>query len=165
MSIAFREKYGTEKVDKAEMRKWCQRPGKYDANGPIYFTEQTHKKECDINYIIKKYDKTGLISHVSQFEAKFGDLTGQDFKTMQDTVASAKSSFEVLPSEIRKQFDNSPEKLLTFMEDPENRDKAIELGLINKHWTAETDGLGEHVLEDQHQFADGYEPEPAENTK
>lgn len=35
------------------------------------------------------------------------------------------------------------------MEDPSNRDEAIELGLIDKNWTENTDGLGEHVPEGQ----------------
>jgi len=65
-----------------KMRKYSQRPGLVDSEGNIqYTTEQFHKKECDVNLIIQKYDKTGLIDHVSKFEANFGDMTGQDFKT------------------------------------------------------------------------------------
>jgi len=132
----------------AEMRIHSSRPGKQDEEGnPIYFTEQHHKKECDVNLIIKKYDKTGLISHVSKFEGKFGDMTGIEFQTMQNKVANAKSMFNELPAEIRKEFNNNPKNLLEFMENPANRPKAIELGLIDSQWTEETDGLGEHVKE------------------
>lgn len=133
------------------MRVHCQRPGKRDYEGKIiYFTEQAHKNICDMNQIIKKYDKTGLISHVSKIEAKYGDLTGMDFKNMQDKVAGAKSMFNDLPSEIRKRFQNSPQKLIEFMDDASNRDEAIKLGLINPMWTEETDGLGigEHIKSD-----------------
>ena len=42
---------------------------------------------------------------------------------------------------------NMEGELLHFMENPENRQEAIELGLINQAWTEETDGLGEHVKE------------------
>lgn len=129
-----------------EMRLMCQRPGKKDAEGkPVYFTEQGHKRECDVNEIIKKYDKQGLISHISEIEAKFGDVTGADFKLMNDKVANAMSMFEKLPAAIRKRFRNSPGLLLEFMENENNREEAIKLGLINKHWTPESDGLGEHV--------------------
>jgi phage internal scaffolding protein len=131
-----------------EMRTLVQQPGKMDKDGkPIYFTEQSHKKECDVNEIVKKYDKTGIISHVSKIEAKFGDMTGYDFKAMKDKVANAESMFQELPSTIRDEFDNDPAQLLTFMEDENNRDKAIELGLIRADWTPGTDGLGEHVPE------------------
>lgn len=131
-----------------EMRRFCQRPGRRDKDGNIvYFTQQKHKKECDVNEIIQKYDKNGLITHVSKFEAKFGDMTGLDFKRALDTVRSAQSMFEELPAEVKRRFRQSPEELLRFMEDPGNRAEAIELGLIDSRWTEATDGLGEHVLE------------------
>jgi len=150
MSKIYREKTG--KMNKSttteEMRTFCQRPGKQDEDGnPIYFTEQAHKNECDINHILMKYDKTGLITNVSKFEGHFGDISGQDFKQMQDQIATAKTMFNQLPVEIRNRFDNKPAELLTFMDNPENRNEAIELGIIRKDWTPETDGLGEHVKE------------------
>jgi len=148
MSIAYAEKYGTEKISKEEMRDWVKRPGKHDEDGkPLYTTEQHHKKECDINCIIKKYDKTGLINHVSKFEAKYGDFTGMEFSNMQNIVANANSAFQELPAEIRSRFKNNPKNLVEFMEHPENREEAIKLGLIDEKWTPETDGLGEHVKE------------------
>lgn len=131
------------------MRTFCQRPGRHDKDGnPIYKTEQSHKKECDINNIIRKYDKQGIITHVSKFEAQFGDMTGLEFQTMQNKVLSAKEQFGKLPSKIRKRFGNNPKELLAFMEDSNNREEAIKLGLINERWTPQTDGLGEHVPED-----------------
>ena len=146
MSKIYLETFGKVKAKKADLRKFYQRPGKVDENGKIkYFTEQHHKLECDVNNIIKKYDRTGLINHISQIEAKYGDLTGLEFQKMQNIVAGAKSMFNELPVEVRKEFDNDPQKLITFMENPENRERAIELGLIDKEWTEETDGLGEHV--------------------
>ena len=148
MSENFRQAFGDKKVTRKEMREWCQRPGRTDRTGAIqYFTEQAHKDICDINKIIRKYDKQGVISHVSKFEAKFGDLTGDDYKTMMDKVTSAQLMFGDLPSKIRDRFDNNPEKLLRFMEKAENRQEAIELGIIDPLWTADTDGLGEHVPE------------------
>lgn len=150
MGKEYRDKTGEvgSPTTSPEMRELFKRPGRQDKDGkPIYFTEQSHKKECDVTNIVKKYDKTGLINHISKFEASFGDTTGADFKTAQDLVTNAMSLFNSLPSEIRNEFDNSPQNLLQFMENPENRDKAIELGLINKDWTLDTDGLGEHVHE------------------
>lgn len=131
-----------------EMREHCKRPGRVDQDGnPIYFTEQAHKDRCDVNKIMRKYDKSGLITHVSKFEAEFGDTTGIEFKSMMDKISSAQSSFNELPSAIRTRFDNEAYKLLQFMDDPNNRDEAIKLGLVRSTWTPETDGLGEHVPE------------------
>lgn len=148
MSNNYYQEFGEVKIDKSAMREWVKRPGKYDENGkPLYFTEQSHKREADVNEIIKKYDKTGLISNVSRFEAKFGDLTGDDFKTMQDKITGAINQFNSLPSEIRNRFNNNPGELLRFMENENNRDEAIELGLISPLMVPEKDGLGEHVKE------------------
>lgn len=130
------------------MRKYSQRPGRKLKNGkPQYTTEQSHAPQCDVNRIVAKYDKHGLITHVSRFEAKYGDLTGLEFKQAQDMILNAKETFKELPSNIRKRFNNSPEYLLTFMEDPKNRAEAIQLGLINPDWTEDSDGLGEYVPE------------------
>ncbi len=129
-----------------EMRAHSARPGKKDKNGDtVYTTEQFHKNECDVNQIISKYDRTGLISHISRFEGKFGDTTEADFKTAMDLVTRSQTMFMELPNHIRKRFKNSAKDLLKFMEDPDNRQEAITLGIIQADWTEETDGLGEHV--------------------
>ena len=133
-----------------EMRKHCQRPGRARKDGsPIYFTQQNHKKETDVNEIIKKYDKTGLIVHINKIEARYGDVTGLDFKAAQDLVTNSLQMFKELPPEIRKRFNNSPMELYEFMENEGNRDEAIELGLIKAEWKPEQDGLGEHVTEEE----------------
>lgn len=128
------------------MRFFCQRPGRVDDMGkPLYTTEQSPKDICDINNIIRNYDKNGVILHVSKIEARYGDLSGLDFKEMQDKVAKAKSMFEELPSKIRGRFLNDPSELIKFMDNPDNREEAIKLGIINPDWTLDTDGMGEHV--------------------
>jgi len=133
--------------EKVLMRKHSQRPGKSDPETglPVYITEQAHKDQCDINKIVPKYDKTGLINHISDIEAQYGDVSGLDFKMASDQVIGAQQSFDKLPSHIRKRFKNSPQEFLSFFDDPLNRPEAISLGLINSSWTDATDGLGEHV--------------------
>ena len=92
-------------------------------------TEQCHREECDINKIIAKYDRTGVLNHVNDFEARYEDLTGLDYQTMLNTVANANSMFEGLPSEIRNQFDNEPQKFISFMDDENNNNDMYEMGL------------------------------------
>jgi len=158
MSKAYCKEFGIEGIPTTdpEMRVYCQRPGKKDKDGkPLYFTEQNHKKECDVNYIIKKYDKTGLINHIQTIEAEFGDVTGMDFQAMQNKVANAKTKFNALPAEIRSRFDNDPAELLKFMDDPNNREEGIKLGLIHEDTPESIDGFGEHVKkEDAFQVPD-----------
>lgn len=152
MSKKYRDMIGVQPKKNGrtseQMRQWCQRPGKRDEHGKImYKTQQHHKEQCDVNKIVQKYDRTGLIQHVSRMEAKFGDATGIQYKEAMDLIINAQRGFDQLPSKIRKYFDNDPGKFVAFMEDERNRDEAIRLGLIDKMWTDETDGLGEHVLE------------------
>lgn len=146
MSLAYAEKLKKEK--KVDMRKWCSRPGRKDENGKtLHFTEQQHKDMCDVNKIIAKYDKTGLITHVQRIEARYGDVTGVDFRRAQDLYLNAQKMFENLPSDIKKRFNQSAGDFLEFMENPDNRQEAIDLGLISNTTPEDKDGLGEHVKE------------------
>lgn len=150
MSKEYMEKFGSGPITKEQMREYCSRPGRLDEHGkPLYTTEQSHKDTCNINKIIRKYDKTGLIRHVSTIEAKFGSLSGDDFKTMVDRVMEARRMFNELPANVRKRFENDPGKLLEFMEDGANRQEAIDLGLIDQQWSEGTDGIGEHAVRDE----------------
>jgi phage internal scaffolding protein len=92
-------------------------------------TEQNHKDETDINNIVRKYNKTGLIDHLNQFEKQYGDMTGYDYQDAMNTVAAANTMFEGLPSAIRNQFDNDPAKFINFVDDEANADKLVKMGL------------------------------------
>ena len=94
-------------------------------------TEQNHKDETDINKIVRKYNKTGLIDHLNQFEKQYGDMTGYDYQDAMNTVAAANTMFEGLPSAIRNKFDNDPSKFINFVDDEANADKLVEMGLAN----------------------------------
>ncbi len=93
-------------------------------------TKQEFKDECDINNIIKRFDKTGVLEHVQENEGYYTETGELDFQAAQDIIATGNSMFEGLPSIIRKRFDNKPEKFLGFMENEENMAEAVKLGLI-----------------------------------
>jgi len=100
----------------------------------ITFTEpglakQSFKAECDINTIMARYMKTGLLDHLSARKGQYMDVSGADFYAAQNLVAEARSMFFGLPSKIREQFDNDPGEFLAFMENPANAQQAEEMGL------------------------------------
>jgi phage internal scaffolding protein len=96
-------------------------------------TEQHHKDACDINIIIKKYDSTGLINHVAKGVAEYGDYTEvNEYQESLNKVIKAQNSFNLLPSSIRKKFENNPGKFFEFATDPKNYKELVELGLANK---------------------------------
>lgn len=98
--------------------------------GPT-MTQQNFKQECDINHILKKYQKTGIIEHANRFQGNYTDLSEvADFQTACNIVIEAQEAFNSLPSSIRKQFSNDPQEFLSFVENPENHDSMIQMGLI-----------------------------------
>lgn len=96
-------------------------------------TEQHFKQECDVNYIVQQYQTTGVLPQGNR-EPLFGDFA--EFPTdLQASMAmydEAQTRFMELDASLRKEFDNDPAKLLAFLHDEKNRDKAIELGLIER---------------------------------
>lgn len=95
-------------------------------------TKQSHKAECDINTIMAKYKKTGLIDHMARSAGEYADVSGADFQSAQLLVAGAKSMFHGLPASIRGRFENDPGEFLAFMDNPANVNEAVELGLLAK---------------------------------
>lgn len=96
-------------------------------------TRKSQQKETEINRIIQKYDKTGTLHHVARTIPRFDDVSGGlDYKSALDTVNEAQQKFSELPSVVRSEFDNDPGKLIEFLNDPQNLDRASELGLVDK---------------------------------
>jgi len=93
--------------------------------------KQQFKRECDINHIMAKYQKTGLIDHVSTHQGNYSDLT--DVPTYHDAmnkIIAANKSFASLPSSIRKKFSNDPAEFLDFVSNPANVPEMQQMGLI-----------------------------------
>lgn len=95
-------------------------------------TKQSFKKESDINHIMAKYQKTGLVTHINEHQAQYGVATGIDFRTALELVREAQGMFDALPSKIRQKFDNDPSRFLTFVENPDNRDEMALMGLLKE---------------------------------
>jgi len=139
MSKAFREKFGNKKYTRKDVKLFTAQIFPVDEEGkPIYKTEQGHKAECDVNNIIKKYDRTGLINHVSRFEAMYGDVSSLDFRQALELQIKVGENFNELPSEIRKRFNNDPTSFLAFLEDPKNDAESVKLGLRTNDRTHKT---------------------------
>lgn len=94
-------------------------------------TLQNFKEECDINNIMKKFERTGMLNHAKEFEGGYGDFTNTpvDYQEACNIILEAERMFMTVPSKVRKEFDNDPGKFLEFVENPENIDRCRELGL------------------------------------
>ena len=92
--------------------------------------EQQHKNQCDINTIMHKMHAQGILPHFRN-GGNFGDFTTlDDFHTCKNRILAANNDFMALPSQLRAKFKNDPGNLLDFLQDPENRSEAQEMGLI-----------------------------------
>jgi phage internal scaffolding protein len=99
--------------------------------GPVSLTEQHHKQACDINHLLRRYQKTGLLDHVNRYQGRYEDVsTIEDYQTSLNTIAAAHECFDSLPSSIRKKFSNDPQVFLDFVSVDENIPELIEMGLI-----------------------------------
>lgn len=94
-------------------------------------TKGSFKKECDINEIMARYQKSGVIDAVQKTGARYGDFSlVSDYKSALDQVMAAEAAFMELPAKVRERFKNDPSELVEFLNDEENREEARDLGLI-----------------------------------
>lgn len=95
-------------------------------------TIQGCKEQCDINNIIAKYKKTGVLPVGRNSMPQFGDFTDvQEYQDSMNKLISANDAFMQLPSGIRKRFGNDPALLIEFCADSKNYDEALKLGLVS----------------------------------
>jgi hypothetical protein len=92
-------------------------------------TEQSHKSQCDINHILRDYQRTGMIKHAKNNPGRYDDVSGADFESAMILVANAKSMFEGLPANLRSKFDNNPKTFLDFCQNPVNLPELNRMGI------------------------------------
>lgn len=102
---------------------------KFDGPGR---TRQSSKDECDINFILKKYNVTEAHLHANRHSGQYGFATSETLHEALNTVTTATSMFEELPAKIRDRFNGSPGEFLDFTANPANKAEMAELGLITK---------------------------------
>lgn len=96
-------------------------------------TEQHHKDECDIEKILRNYDKHGLVTHLNTAIAHYGDFTEvNEYQSSLNLINDAQRAFSELPAQIRLQFNNDAGLFMEYCTNPKNTDRLIELGLMEK---------------------------------
>lgn len=92
-------------------------------------TKQAFAKDSDINTIVARYHKTGLLAQVAE-KPLFADVShGLDYHGMLMKIEQIQNEFYTLPAEIREKFDNDPGKAIAFLGDPANDKEAVNLFL------------------------------------
>lgn len=96
-------------------------------------TQQHHVELVKVQNLIKQYDRSGVLTHVAQGVAHYGDYSKvNEYQQYLDFVNAANSLFAELPSNIREKFGNDPGQFFEYATDPKNKGDMEEMGLFPK---------------------------------
>lgn len=94
-------------------------------------TQQHFKDEVNINTIMRKAKRSGILPFKGPEDSVFQDLTGiTDYKESLDRIIAIDQRFQQLPANIRSKFGNNPDAILKYLQDPNNEKEARSLGLL-----------------------------------
>lgn len=93
-------------------------------------TVQDPRDECDVNKLMAKYRKTGMISHLAKHPPRYEDVSNAvSFQEALNIVNQAEAEFMKMSASIRARFGNDPGKFMEFVQDPENAEEMYKLGI------------------------------------
>lgn len=102
-------------------------------------TKQSSKDECDIYQILKQYQRTGVLTHISQQAPRYEDLPDAiDYQASMNLVMEAQATFQTLPASVRDEYSNDPHRFLAAFSDPAQHDRLRDLGLLKPKAPAPT---------------------------
>ena len=100
-------------------------------------TDQSQASSCDLQTIIDWHARSGswvMPNQKLRPEAPtFEDVSAYanvDYQDAYNMVVKAEEAFMTLPAAVRARFANDPAGIFEFLQDPTNRDEAVQLGLI-----------------------------------
>lgn len=107
-------------------------------NNQPSMTEEAHGDRVNINTIMDKYLRTGIIDHVNHHQPNYGIMDGSTYHEQMCAITNANEMFMELPAKVREKFGHDPAKFLDYVdglgEGAVSREKAaelIELGMIH----------------------------------
>lgn len=111
-------------------------------------TKQSHKDETNINKIVAKYKKTGILPALIKQNPAYGDFTAvPDYQESLNRVIFAQEQFNGLSAAVRKRFNNDPGEFLEFASNPENKETLYDLGLAERPKIENNEGGGTETPE------------------
>lgn len=106
-------------------------------------TDQSFRKEVNVNSIMAKYFKTRQIDLVKAGRGRYMDVSAiPDLMGAFDKVHRAEKAFSELPAVVRERLGNNPANMTDFVLDPKNEDLLREYGML----TPKAAGSGETAV-------------------
>ena len=98
----------------------------------VSLVQQQFAESTRVRNILDKFMRTGIVEG-NPLPPRYEDVSEvQDYQSAMNLLVNVQGHFDALPSKIRDRFGNDPEKYLAFINDPQNIDEAVELGLLQK---------------------------------
>lgn len=97
--------------------------------------KQSFRDFADINKIVARYQKTGMIDNLNKrVEPFYGDVSDiGSYQESMEVVLKADTLFMQMSASVRERFDNDPNKMIKFLSDKSNYDEAVKLGMVIPH--------------------------------
>jgi len=95
-------------------------------------TKQSFRDETNINNIMARYVKTGIIEHINSLPGTFGFVPNIDFREAQEIVLEGQKKFAELPAIIREKFNHNPAEFVEFCLNPTSTPDLAAMGLLDE---------------------------------
>lgn len=94
-------------------------------------TRQEFADECDLNQLMERYESGRTSIPPLPGEPQYFDTTlfTTDFREAMDMMNHAENAFMRLPAQVRKEFDNDPQKFVAYALDENNGEQMVKWGL------------------------------------
>ncbi len=94
-------------------------------------TKQSFKDAVDVNKIVARFEKTGLVDHINKNQGSYADVSDmREYPEALRIIQKGKDLFSSLPASMREKFANNPANMIAFLDDPKNKKEAIKMGLL-----------------------------------
>ena len=134
--------------------------------GEVYesMTAQEFAPFCDVNRIIARWEKTGVLEHTARFQGQYGVFVGpESYHAAMNRIMDVQSMFNTLPARMREEFGNDPGAFLRYVGDPENYEEMAKRGLIPNPLLAEgSEPASDNAAEPRNDGAKAKSPAPAD---
>lgn len=90
-------------------------------------TKQDEAAACDINNIMARYQRTGVIDHLTRYAPVYGELTKVPYEAAFESVQLIDDAFLTLPAVVREKYGNNPQAWIDAVEGVTEPDALREL--------------------------------------
>lgn len=104
----------------------------FDYENEPTLTQEQFGEETDVNNIIRKYRSMDEVpAHLKNTATGvYGDFSEiPSYQEALHIAARAEEAFMALPSKLRLMFNNDPQQLMDYLDDPKNLEDSIQRGL------------------------------------